>query len=343
MLTNKIRFTAFCTILGLAFTFASCAEPLPPQTEFVIGTVCNVNLFEKGSKDAYKEIFDRLREIELRMSANAGGTEVDAINKAAGINPVAIHADTLEVIKAALHYAALSDGAFDPTVGPIVKLWNIGSDDARIPSRAELAQSLPLINWRDVVIDEKAKTAFLSRKGMRLDLGAIAKGFAADEVARIIEKRHIPRAIIDLGGNVLAYGSKKGNLPWRVGVQDPSGARGSYIGILEITNKTMVTSGVYERFFIENGIRYHHILSTRDGYPVQNKLLSVTIVADQSIDADGLSTTVFALGYEKGEKLVESLQGVDAIFVFEDLSIRASPGASKSFRITNPNFHLAEF
>ncbi|GAB1484276.1 FAD:protein FMN transferase [Treponema sp.] len=342
MISTKIRISILFTILALAFSSSSCAEPIPPQTEFIIGTVCNVNLFEKGSREAYKEIFARLREIEERMSANAEGTEVDAINQAAGIHPVSVHPDTLEVIRAARHYAEISGGAFDPTVGPLVKLWNIGSEDAAIPLQSELDQALHLIDWRNLVIDETAKTAFLKQRGMRLDLGAIAKGYAADEVARIIERHRIPRAIIDLGGNVLAYGSKQGNKPWRIGVQDPSGARGSYIGILEIINKTMVTSGVYERFFIEEGRRYHHILSTHDGYPVQNGLLSVTIVADRSIDADGLSTTVFALGYERGEALVESIPGLAAIYVFEDLSIKLSPGVKNSFKLTNPNFHLVK-
>ncbi len=319
--------------------FVSCAKPAASQTEFVLGTVCTINLFEKGTADAYREIFARLREIEDRMSANRDDTEIGSINRNAGVAPAAVHPDVVEVVSAALRYASLSGGTFDPSIGPVVKLWNIGSDDARVPSDAELASALPLVDYRDVVVDEKAGTVFLKRKGMRLDLGAIAKGYAADEAARIIARRRIPRAIVDLGGNILAFGEKKGGQDWRVGVQDPTSERGAYIGIISVKNKTMVTSGVYERFFIQDGKRYHHILSSRNGYPVDNGLLSVTIVADKSIDADGLSTSVFALGLDAGSKLVESLPGVEAIFVSDDLSVRSTSGIKASFKLSDPRFH----
>ncbi len=326
----------------LLFSLAgiSCAEAVPAQSEYVIGTVCTVNLYEKGTKAAYKDIFDRLREIEARMSANADGTEVDAINKSAGVAPVAVHEDVRAVVKAALRFAALSGGALDPTIGPVVKLWNIGSDDPRVPSPAELKAALPLVDWKDVVVDDAAGTVFLKRAGMKLDLGAMAKGYAADEVARIIAKHKIPRAIVDLGGNVMAVGEKQGGEPWRVGVQDPSSERGNHIGILPVKNKTLVTSGIYERFFEADGKHYHHILSPRDGYPVENGLISVTIVADRSIDADCLSTATFALGLEAGRKLVESLPGVEAIFIDTDFRVTITPGLAGTFRITDDRFTL---
>lgn len=327
-------------VLLYSLSSLSCAEAVPAQSEYVIGTVCTVNLYEKGTKAAYKEIFDRLREIESRMSANAAGTEVDAINRSAGVSPVAVHEDVRSVVEAALHFAELSGGALDPTVGPLVKLWNIGSDDARVPSPAELKAALPLIDWKDVVVDDAAGTVFLKRAGMKLDLGAMAKGFAADEVARIIAKHKIPRAIVDLGGNVMAVGEKQGGDPWRVGVQDPSSERGNHIGILPVKNKTLVTSGIYERFFEQDGKHYHHILSTRDGYPVENGLISVTIVADRSIDADCLSTAAFALGLEAGKKLVESLPGVEAIFIDSDFRVTLTPGLAGTFRITDERFKL---
>jgi thiamine biosynthesis lipoprotein len=329
---------------ALLFTLCltSCAQPLPVQTEFVLGTVCTVNLYERGTDKVYREIFTRLREIEDRMSANKEGTEVDKVNRNAGLAPVTVHPDVLEVTKSALHYAELSRGAFDPTIGALVKLWNIGSDDARVPSAQEISAMLPLVAYRDLVIDEKAGTLFLKRPGMRLDLGAIAKGYAADEVARIIKSHRIPRAMVDLGGNILAYGSKSGGAPWRIGVQDPVSERGNHIGILETINKTLVTSGVYERYLEAEGKHWHHILDTKTGYPVENGLVSVTIVADHSIDADGLSTSVFALGYEAGLALVESLPGIDAIFINRELEIRVSKGLKDKFRVTDDRFRLIE-
>ncbi|QQO09753.1 FAD:protein FMN transferase [Breznakiella homolactica] len=338
---HKTGKVVFALVLVCFFSAVNgCANQIPAQSEFVLGTVCTVNLYNRGNAKVYREIFSRLREIESRMSANMDGTDVEAVNANAGIAPVAVHRDVLEVVQRSLYFAELTGGAFDPTVGPLVKLWNIGSDDARIPRQEEIDAVLPLVNWRNVRVDEDAGTVFLTEPGMRLDLGAIAKGYAADEAARIIAKARIPRAIIDLGGNVYAYGTKEGGAPWRIGIQNPSGLRGSYLGIMEVRDKTMVTSGVYERFFESGGIRYHHILSGKDGYPVSNGLLSVTIVTDHSIDADALSTGVFALGYEQGRALVESQDNAEAVFVFEDMSIRGTSGAFSYFSLTDRDYHI---
>jgi thiamine biosynthesis lipoprotein len=327
--------------LGAVFFMlvSGCARA-DPRSEYVLGTVCSVNLYDKGSSRVYRNIFNRLREIEERMSANLPDTEIEAINAQAGRAPVRVHADTIEVLSRARYFAEISGGAFDPTIGPVAKLWNIGFDDARVPSQAELALALALVNWRDLIIDSAAKTVFLARPGMRLDIGGIAKGYAADEAVRIIQRARIPRAIIDLGGNVFAYGVKEDGQPWRVGIQNPSGLRNDYLGIMEVRNKTLVTSGIYERFLESGGSRYHHILSSLDGYPVENGLVSVTIIAGRSIDADGLSTAVFALGYGRGSALVESLDDVEAIFVFADNTVRLSSSAAGNFTLTDPAYRI---
>jgi thiamine biosynthesis lipoprotein len=178
----------------------------------------------------------------------------------------------------------------------------------------------------------------LKKRGMALDLGAIAKGYAADEAAELIRKANIKRAIIDLGGNILIYGKKEDKSLWSIGIQSPSGIRGSYIGVLRTQEKTVVTSGIYERFFESDGVRYHHILSPVDGYPARQGLLSVSIVAEKSIDADALSTSVFVLGYEKGKALIDSLNGAEAIFIFEDNSIRLSRGLN--FTLTDNAYRI---
>jgi thiamine biosynthesis lipoprotein len=311
---------------------------LPPRSEFVLGTVCTVNLYDQGRSRIYDEIFSRFREIEGRMSVTLPGTELDRINANAGTGPVAVHADVFEVIELAIRYAELSGGAFDPTVGPLVALWGIGRDDPRLPSQAEIDGVLPLTGWRDVELDRENSAVFLSRPGMVLDLGAIAKGFAADEAGKILEKYRIRGAIIDLGGNILAYGEKRGGSPWRVGIQNPLDSRGSYIGVVEVRNQTVVTSGVYERFFEAGGVRYHHILSPEDGYPVRNGLLSVSIVTDRSADADALSTSAFVLGWEQGKALIESREGAGGIFVFEDKSIRLC--GKTDFILTDESYRI---
>ncbi|MCX7655891.1 MAG: FAD:protein FMN transferase [Treponemataceae bacterium] len=319
----------------------SCTSSSSPQTEFVLGTVCTINLFEYGTPERYRTLFARLREIEDRMSVNKTGTELDAVNRSAGHAPVSVHPDTYYVVEKALEYARLSGGAFDPTVGPLVKLWGIGTEGAHVPEASEIERALKKINYQKVVLNSEQKTIYLQEEGMALDLGAIAKGFAADELAALLRKQGIPRAMIDLGGNILALGEKKDGSPWRIGIQDPLSGRGEYVGIIQIKNKTTVTSGVYERYFEQGGKRYHHILSTRDGYPVQNGLLSVTIVTEHSIDADALSTTVFALGYEKGLPLLEAL-GVGGIFIFENQEVVVTKNLSSQFQLTNTAYVLKD-
>jgi thiamine biosynthesis lipoprotein len=262
------------------------------------------------------------------LSVNLDDSEVETVNRQAGLGPVFVGEDALTVIDMARHYASLSGGAFDPSIGPLVRLWGIGTDAARVPDDGEIQAVLPLIGWQDIDIDREARTVFLRHSAMRLDLGAIAKGYAADEVVRILQKApRVRGALIDLGGNIFAYGEKEGNLPWRIGVQNPVDSRGAYIGVLELRNKTIVTSGIYERFLEVDGKRYHHILSSKDGYPVNKGLLSVTIIADRSMDADALSTAAFALGWEAGAILIESVSGAEALFVFEDMTIRGTSSA----------------
>ncbi|MDR2485781.1 MAG: FAD:protein FMN transferase [Treponema sp.] len=324
---------------------SACIEAPRAQAEFVLGTICSVNLYKQGSAKVYRDIFSRLREIENLMSSNKADTDVDKINRNAGIRPVSAGEEVIEVLERALYYAELSRGAFDPTVGPLVKLWGITSETPRVPGTGEISEALSLINYRDLLIDRQSGTVFLRRPGMALDLGGIAKGYAADEAVRIIAKARIPGAIIDLGGNVFAYGKKEGPRgkaaePWRIGLQNPLGDRGTYIGILEIENKSIVTSGVYERYAEINGRQYHHILSAEDGYPVDNGLLSVTIVADWSIDADALSTAAFALGYEKGRALIESMDNTGGVFVFADRSIRLTGGAEAVFTLKDTSYRI---
>jgi thiamine biosynthesis lipoprotein len=310
-----------------------------------LGTVCTVRLFGEAGPEIYREIFSRFREIEAMMSANLADSDISAVSEGAGIAPVRVHPEVLDVLESALRYAGLSGGAFDPSIGPLVRLWNIGGDDARLPGEDEIREALALVNWRDVITDREAGTVYLRRPGMMLDLGGIAKGYAADEAARILGKYRIKGAIVDLGGNVFAYGEKAGKwpwqkLPWRIGIQNPLENRGQYFAITELRNKTAVTSGIYERFLEVDGRRYHHILSTKNGYPVESPLLSVTIIADRSMDADALSTAVFALGWEKGAALVESLEGIGAVFVFSDMGVRRAGNVEDSFVLADPLYRL---
>ena len=318
----------------------SCTRTEPSRAEFALGTVCSVTLFERGDSRVYQEIFSRLREIDNRMSVNIAASDVSRVNAAAGITPVQVHDDVFFVIERAVFYARLSNGVFDPSVGPLVSLWGIGSENPRVPTQEEIDKTLSFVNWRDIELDANSKSVFLKKPGMALDLGAIAKGYAADEAAAIIKRAGIERAIIDLGGNIVTCGVKKDKSPWRVGIQNPDEKRGTYIGITQVKEQSVVTSGVYERFFEKDGVRYHHIFSPSGGYPVDNELLSVTVIAHNSIDTDALSTAAFVLGYEKGAALIESLPNKEAVFVMKDMTVRKTSGAD--FTITDKTFNLIQ-
>ena len=327
-------------LFAAAILASSCSGGPMDRSELVLGTVCSIRILDGGSEKALDAAFARLREIEATMSANAGGTVVAAVNAAAGGAPVPAPAGVRYVTATALGYAAMSRGAFDPTIGSIVKLWNIGLDGERVPSPEEIKAALPLVDYAVVRVDDAAGTIFLPRAGMLLDLGAIAKGYAADEVGRILLEKRVKAAVIDLGGNVKGVGRKPGGAKWRVGIQNPFDDRGAHIGVATLDGgATVVTSGVYERFFIgEDGTRYHHILDTRTGYPVRNGLVSVTVISSSSIDADGLSTTLFALGLEGGMALAESLDHVEAVFIDEAKRVYMSSGAAAVFTLSDSAF-----
>jgi thiamine biosynthesis lipoprotein len=313
----------------MAVLAGACSPAEDTRSVFTLGTVCSVSLFGNGNGELYAQIFDRLSAIEAVMSANeltGGGTsELGRVNQSAGKQAVSVSAELMAVLRRALYFAELTGGAFNPAIGPLVKLWGIGTENARLPDEGMIRDALALTDYRDVEVDAGRQTVYLQHEGMSLDLGGIAKGYAADEVVKLLREAGIRRAVIDLGGNVYAHGSKSNGQKWRIGVQNPLLSRGEYLAVEEAADKALVTSGVYERFFEENGIRYHHILDSKTGYPAATGLLSVTIITVSSTDADALSTSVFALGYEKSAALLSFFPGTEAVFVFEDASIKRLP------------------
>ncbi|OFI05825.1 thiamine biosynthesis lipoprotein ApbE precursor [Clostridium acetireducens DSM 10703] len=343
---NK-AFVFFIIVISFLVTAIGCSKKFnekdaKTKSGYALGTIINIKVYDNVDDKVFDEVFKKLKEIENKMSINLNTSEVIDINNKAGVDYASVSEETFFVIKEAIHYSSISNGNFDITVGPYVKLWNIGTDKERIPSESEINSNKDLIGYKNIILDENNKKIKLSKKGMIIDLGAIAKGYAADEVYKILKKNGINHAIVNLGGNIFALGSNPKGEPWKIGVQNPLTKRGNSIGTLDINNQSVVTSGIYERYFEKDGKRYHHIINPFTGYPVDSNLASVTIISDKSIDGDALSTATFCLGVDKGMKLVENLRDVDAIFVTKDSKVYVTSGIKDNFKITNTSFKLVK-
>lgn len=328
------------TILSGCSKDNKVTEPLS-KTELLMGTVVTVTLYDSNDEGILDKVFTKVKELESTLSINENGTLVDKINESAGIEPVKVDYDTYTVIKKGLEYAKLSNGLFDISVGPIVKLWNIGLPEAKVPTQEEIDSRIPLVGYSDVELNDEENTVFLKRQGMMIDLGGVAKGYTADVISDILTEEGVKSAIIDLGGNIFAHGLKVDGSTWRIGIQNPFSDRGDIIGTITVKNKSIVTSGIYERYIEKDGIKYHHILSPKTGYPYENEIAGITIISDKSSDGDALSTSVFAMGVEEGMKFINTQEGIDAIFVTKDNKIYITDGIRDIFKLTNTDFTLS--
>lgn len=314
------------------------------RTEFMMGTAVNVKIYNEGKEEVLTAVFDRMEELAGKITVDEPGSEVEAINQQAGIAPVAVSEDVYELLEAAYAYSEETRGSFDMTIGPLTELWHIGFDDARKPEQAEIDEALTLVDYRQVEFYEANQTVYLPKQGMRLDLGAIAKGYITDEVVKVLKEHEVDTAIVDLGGNVfvLGHSPRAENADWNVGVQDPFETRGEILGSIPVSNQTIVTSGIYERFLEVDGMQYHHLMDPETGYPFDNEIAGVSIISEKSIDGDGLSTAAFSDGLEAGLDYIEQIEGVEAIFVTKDRNVYVTDGLKKGFHLNNDTFTLQE-
>lgn len=307
---------------------------------FLMDTIIDLKYYGKNSEKAMNESINKLREIDNNMSLSKSDSEMVKINNNAGKRSVKVNDGFLNVINKAIYYGRLSDGAFDISIRPVDKLWGIGTKNERIPKEKEIKENLKFVNYKNIETDNFNKTVFLRNKNMAIDLGGIAKGYAADELVKILKENNIKSGLINLGGNIYAYKKDKNDKPFNIGIQDPKEENGQIFAIINVKNKSVVTSGNYERYFIKNGKRYHHIMDPRTGAPSESGIISSTIISDKSIDGDALSTATFILGVKKGMELINSLSGVEAIFVTNDNKVYTSSGLNNdNFKITNERYH----
>lgn len=306
------------------------------QEKFLMGTYVRIRIYDDGKEAAMKPAFERIQELADKITINQKGSEIDAINAEAGVKPVKVSDDIYSLLKTAYKYSEETNEAFNMTIGAVTQLWRIGFDDARKPAQSEIDEALKHIDYKKVKFDDQEKTVYLEDKDMIIDLGAIAKGYITDEAVKVLKANGVTTAVVDLGGNVFVLGhSFRGEKqPWNVGIQDPNQSRGTVVGTIKETNKTVVTSGIYERFLEVDGVKYHHLFNSKTGYPFDNDIAGVSIVTNKSIDGDALSTSVFAMGTKKGLAFVEAMDdGTQAIFVSKDDKVYITKGLEGNFVI----------
>lgn len=298
-----------------------CHKPVQKETAtgFYFNTVISVTVYEPDSSDTSlnasaltKICMDMAASYEQLFSRTVEGSDIWNINHSNGA-PVTVADDTIALLSTALSYADLSDGLVDPTIGTLSTLWNFTGEMKTVPPDTDIEEALSHVDYHSVIIDGNQVT--LTDSDACIDLGFIAKGYIADQLKEYLVSEGVTSAVINLGGNILTIGNKPDGSDYTIGVQKPFEETGTTLLTLSVSDKSVVSSGNYERYFYANDTLYHHILSTKDGYPVNSDLSQVTIISNSSVDGDALSTLCFILGYEDGLSLIESLPDTEAIFV----------------------------
>ena len=302
------------------------------ETSFsALGTGNNIQVFQYDDRIAAGEALGRAQERVLglhdRLSVFQPESELSLLNASAGCGPVPVGEDAFYLLSESKRYSAMSGGAFSITTRVISALWRIHARCGTVPGRAEVEQAVAMVSDEDILLDEEARTAELARFGQSVDLGSIAKGYAADEVRRILEEGGVRDALINLGGTVVTLGRQR-----RVGIQHPDRFTGIAMGRIAVTNACVVTSGDYERYYEVAGVRYHHIVDPRTGYPARSGLRSVTLVGDSALMLDALTTILFVLGAEEGLPLVRQYP-VEAVLVTDQLDVFCTDGLRENFEL----------
>lgn len=304
-------------VCGSLFFCSRANQKVVTKSGFYFDTVIQITLYH-GEEDLLDDCFEMAKTYENYFSTTKENSDIAKIN-AAGGKPVKVHEETLELIKKGLEYGEKSEGKFDITIGRLSSLWNFSENEGEVPTKDAIKEALKTVDYKTVKIS--GDTVALENPEAQMDLGGIAKGYIADQMKAYLVEHGVKQGLINLGGNVLTIGEKKNGEGYHIGIRKPFDEAGATIAEVEVKDQTVVSSGVYERYFYKKEKLYHHLLDTKTGYPIENDLLGVTIICDRSVDGDALSTTAFALGLEDGMRYMESLDGVRAAFVTKDYQV----------------------
>ena len=313
------QFLCFTTVFLL--TLNGCVinskEPIS-KTGIYFDTVIQIDIYDSSDTKLLDQCFEHCEIFEQTISRTIETSEIYQINHAKGTS-VEVSDVTLELIQKGIEYGDLTKGKFDITIAPLMELWDFKNNTGKVPDETAISEALSHVNYKNIVI--VGNKVSLLDPDAAIDLGGIAKGYMADFLKEYLISQGVESALINLGGNILTIGSKPNGAPFYLGIQKPFDKQGTAITSVKVTNSSVVSSGVYERYFEVNDVIYHHIIDTDTGYPCDNGLLGVTILSNNSVDGDALSTSCLVLGLEDGQKLVHSLDGVDAIFITSDYKL----------------------
>lgn len=325
MKLQKFSILFFVFLFSLLF-LGGCqnfAQPIS-QTGFFFNTVITLTVYGEKDSKTLEGAFDLCEKYENMLSRTVEGSDIYRLNHSNG-EPVTVSEETAFLLGEALSYAEMTEGRIDPTVAPLMDLWDFTSDSPKqVPSENEIKALLPHVNYKNIKID--GNTVTITDTETQVDLGFIAKGYIADKLKEYFISQDVAHALINLGGNVLTLGGKPDGSSFKVGIQTPFESEGTPLYTVEVKDQSLVSSGNYERYFEQDGVIYHHILNPSTGYPYQNDLLEVTILSSSSMQGDALSTTCYALGLEEGMELIESIPDVEAAFVTKDYVVHKSSG-----------------
>jgi len=302
---------------------------------YTLVSITAVTQSEDQARTAISEAYGELERLGRLLNFYADDSELTAINRNAGIKPVRVSPDTLEIIQAAIYAGEQTEGGFDVTVGPIVKLWDFNEET--LPDAASIAEQLPFVGYRNIVVDAAASTVFLRKAGVQMDLGGIIKGFAADKAIAVLKKNGIEGGIVAVAGDIRVFGRQPDGRPWRVGVQNPrqKSEDDVLLASLNLEDKGISTSGDYQRYFIRDGVRYHHLLNPKTGFP-ENLCQSVTIIAPAATLTDPFATGIFVMGPKKGLAVLDRL-GIGGIIVDQNGTVLMTKGLESQVQLIQPD------
>ena len=286
----------------------------------LMGTNIDLMVVHPEGSRILNHLEDLLHIYNMRFSANRDDSELKQINQAAGVRPVKVHPEMFELIALGKKHSIAKNSLLNIAIGPLIKLWNIGFDNARVPDQDEIDEVLKVIDPNLIELDEENQTIYLAKDGMEIDVGAIAKGYIADRLVDYMKQEGVASGLVNLGGNLVTVGPalNRPDYYWRIGVQNPEELRGQSSLTLKIYNQSVVTSGIYERKLMMNGQTYHHIFDQKTGYPVDTETASITIIADQSVDCEIWTTRLFGQEPQHIINEINQTPGIEGVVITRD-------------------------